>query len=253
MTSCSASAACSVSSAPACSSSRRPARSARTSRHPNARWSGCASCRRAIGRPITFALTQNDHDPDSWSRMLELCAEAAADGAQVTPQVAGRPVSLLLGLADVPPVRVLPVVGADRRGAARARRSRRCATPRCAGACSPRSMPRSRRCGSSSIPSAPSRSAACPTTSRRGRAALPVSPGRRAAREMEVFYDVLMEDDGHKLVMRPLLNYSGFSLDPVRDDALASHHRVGPRRRRRALRHDLRREHADVHAHPLGA
>ena len=28
----------------------------------------------AIGRPVTFALTQNDHDPDSWLRMLELCA-----------------------------------------------------------------------------------------------------------------------------------------------------------------------------------
>ncbi|MDQ1510308.1 MAG: N-acyl-D-amino-acid deacylase, partial [Actinomycetota bacterium] len=24
----------------------------------------------AIGRPVTFALTQNDHDPESWSRML---------------------------------------------------------------------------------------------------------------------------------------------------------------------------------------
>ena len=38
---------------------------------------------------------------------------------------------------------------------------------------------------------------------------------------MEVFYDVLMEGDGHQLVMRPLLNYSGFSLDPVR--AMLSH------------------------------
>jgi hypothetical protein len=42
--------------------------------------------------------------------------------------------------------------------------------------------------------------------------------GRNA---MEVFYDVLMEDDGRKLVLRPLLNYSGFSLDPVR--AMLSH------------------------------
>ena len=35
--------------------------------------------------------------------------------------------------------------------------------------------------------------------------------------EMEVFYDVLMEDDGRKFVMRPLLNYTDFSLDPVRE------------------------------------
>ena len=73
-TSCSASAACSASSAPACSSSRPPARSAKTSPRPSARWRGCASSSAAIGRPVTFALTQNDHDPESWSRMLELCA-----------------------------------------------------------------------------------------------------------------------------------------------------------------------------------
>src|SRR4051794_2788627 len=52
----------------------------------------------AIGRPVTFAMTQNDHDPDSWRRMLELSAEAASEGARVRPQVAGRPVTLLLGL-----------------------------------------------------------------------------------------------------------------------------------------------------------
>ena len=64
-----------------------------------------------IKRPVSFALTQNDHDPESWRLMLELCGQAATEGAQVRPQVAGRPVSLLLGPPDVPPVRVLPVVG----------------------------------------------------------------------------------------------------------------------------------------------
>ncbi|MBJ7283061.1 MAG: amidohydrolase family protein, partial [Acidimicrobiia bacterium] len=49
------------------------------------------------GRPVSFALTQNDHDPESWRRMLDLCAEAAAEGSNVRPQVAGRPVTLLLG------------------------------------------------------------------------------------------------------------------------------------------------------------
>src|SRR5260370_41506386 len=46
----------------------------------------------AIKRPVSFALTQNDHDPESWRRMLELCAQSAAEGARVRPQVAGRPV-----------------------------------------------------------------------------------------------------------------------------------------------------------------
>src|SRR4029079_4726154 len=61
-----------------------------------------------IGRPVTFALTQNAHAPDSWSRMLELCAQAAADGAPVTPQVAGRPVTLLLGPQTFHPVAYCP-------------------------------------------------------------------------------------------------------------------------------------------------
>ena len=33
---------------------------------------------------------------------------------------------------------------------------------------------------------------------------------------MDVFYDALMEDDGRSLVLRPLLNYTDFSLDAVR-------------------------------------
>src|SRR5207253_7358833 len=34
---------------------------------------------------------------------------------------------------------------------------------------------------------------------------------------LEVFYDALMEDNGEALVLRPLLNFSDFNLDPVRE------------------------------------
>src|SRR5436309_6219061 len=64
-----------------------------------------------IGRPVTFALTQNDHDSDAWRRMLDLCAQAAAEGANVRPQVAGRPVSLLLGLQTFHPFAYCPAWG----------------------------------------------------------------------------------------------------------------------------------------------
>src|SRR2546430_17216603 len=40
--------------------------------------------------------------------MLELCAQATAGGAQVRPQVAGRPVSLLLGLETFHPFAYCP-------------------------------------------------------------------------------------------------------------------------------------------------
>src|SRR6516162_9441985 len=66
----------------------------------------------AIKRPVSFALTQNDHDPESWKRMLECSAQAAAEGASVRPQVAGRPVTLLLGLQTFHAFSYCPSYGA---------------------------------------------------------------------------------------------------------------------------------------------
>jgi N-acyl-D-aspartate/D-glutamate deacylase len=51
----------------------------------------------ATGRPVSFALIQHDMDPKQYRRMLELCEAAAAEGANVVPQVAGRPTSMLMG------------------------------------------------------------------------------------------------------------------------------------------------------------
>jgi N-acyl-D-amino-acid deacylase len=51
----------------------------------------------AIGRPVSFALTQNNADPRQWRHLLDLVAAANAAGARVHPQVHGRTVSLLLG------------------------------------------------------------------------------------------------------------------------------------------------------------
>jgi len=52
---------------------------------------------REIHRPISFALIQHDQDPKLYARMLALCADAAAEGSVVVPQVAGRPTSMLMG------------------------------------------------------------------------------------------------------------------------------------------------------------
>jgi N-acyl-D-aspartate/D-glutamate deacylase len=50
-----------------------------------------------IGRPVTFAMLQVDAAPDLWRELLDLSADAAKHGAQVFPQVAGRPFGLLIG------------------------------------------------------------------------------------------------------------------------------------------------------------
>ncbi len=52
----------------------------------------------AINRPVTFALNQNNADPEAYRLLLDLAGEAAAGGIAVRPQVHGRTVSLLLGL-----------------------------------------------------------------------------------------------------------------------------------------------------------
>ncbi|MDE3087028.1 MAG: amidohydrolase family protein [Acidobacteriota bacterium] len=62
----------------------------------------------AVSRPVTFALTQNDNDPEAYRRLLALAAEAAAEGADVRPQVHGRTVSLLLGLQTFHPFNFAP-------------------------------------------------------------------------------------------------------------------------------------------------
>ena len=51
----------------------------------------------AIGRPVTFAMLQVDSYPDLWAELLAESLAAVAEGAEVRPQVAGRPTGLLLG------------------------------------------------------------------------------------------------------------------------------------------------------------
>ena len=62
----------------------------------------------ATGRPVTFALNQNNNDPDAWRKLLAFSADAAAEGAPITPQVHGRTVSLLLGLQTFHPFNFCP-------------------------------------------------------------------------------------------------------------------------------------------------
>ena len=51
-----------------------------------------------IGRPISFAMLQVDTAPELWREQLALSLQAAERGANLVPQVAGRPFGLLMGL-----------------------------------------------------------------------------------------------------------------------------------------------------------
>jgi N-acyl-D-amino-acid deacylase len=49
------------------------------------------------GRPISFGLSQHNHAPEAWREVLRLTEEAIKDGADLRPQVSGRPLNLLIG------------------------------------------------------------------------------------------------------------------------------------------------------------
>src|ERR1700757_350608 len=48
--------------------------------------------------PISFSVTQADKAPRRWRQTLDTIGEASARGLSITPQIAARPVGLLLGL-----------------------------------------------------------------------------------------------------------------------------------------------------------
>ena len=168
------------------------------------------------GRPVIFAMTQNDHDPTSWQRMLDLCAEAADDGANVHPQVAGRPVNLLLGLETFHPFSYCPswgplgFLGVPERLEHMADPAFRATMLEEVAHLDPAFMEfldPERVFAMGAVPNyEPPRSESIAEQARRAG----ITP-------MERYYDVLMEDGGRQLIMRPLLNYTDFSLDAVRD------------------------------------
>lgn len=58
-----------------------------------------ADISRATGQKITFTTVQHLDDPEAWRAVLEFAVANNADGAQLYPQVASRPVGILGGLA----------------------------------------------------------------------------------------------------------------------------------------------------------
>jgi N-acyl-D-aspartate/D-glutamate deacylase len=50
------------------------------------------------GRACTFTLAQNGNRPDLWRTLLDMCAEANANGIVMRPQVASRPIGFVTSL-----------------------------------------------------------------------------------------------------------------------------------------------------------
>ena len=169
-----------------------------------------------IERPVVFALTQNDLDPDGWQRALDLSAQAMADGANVHPQVAGRPINLLLGLQTFHPFAYCPSWGLlgmasieEKLAAMRDPnlRARLLAEANDIDPTFEQFLDPAKAYPMGEVPNYEP----TPADSIAARAA------RHGVTAMEEYYDLLMADDGRSLMMRPLLNYANGTLDPVHD------------------------------------
>jgi N-acyl-D-aspartate/D-glutamate deacylase len=173
----------------------------------------------AIGRPVTFALNQNNNDPEAWRRMLDLAAAAAAEGARVRPQVHGRTVSLLLGLQTFHPFNFCPTWASIGLlpWQERASRMRDDADLRA------RLMNEARALEDDPIVSGfmrPSRIYVLgdppdyePPASR-SVAGMAAAEGRS---QWETLYDLLLSDGGRELLNAPVLNYTEGNLDAARE------------------------------------
>jgi N-acyl-D-amino-acid deacylase len=170
-----------------------------------------------IDRPVTFAMIQHDHDPDQWKRMLDLALEAHEQGVPIRPQVAGRPLGLLLGLQTFHPLRDRPSfqaiddlpldekVARLRDPAVRAAILAEASEHDDAMAFIGMGLDRIFPIGDPpDYEPAPDESIAA-----------------RAEREgrdpTDLLYDLLLAHDGRELLLRPLLGYSRFTHDPIRE------------------------------------
>jgi N-acyl-D-aspartate/D-glutamate deacylase len=170
----------------------------------------------ATGRPVTFALNQNNNDPDAWRKLLELAAEAAREGAPISPQVHGRTVSLLLGLQTFHPFNFCPSwaeIGLLpwREQAARLPALRE------------RLVTEARGLEDDPIISGfmhPSRIFVLgdPPNYEPSRADSVVGMAEAQGRTMwEVLFDLLLVDGGRELLNSPVLNYTDGNLDAARE------------------------------------
>lgn len=172
----------------------------------------------ATGRPITFALSQHDQAPDQWKELLDLALNAWDAGIPIRPQIAGRPTGLLLGLQTFHPLLMRPSYQAiahlplAERVAEMKKPSVRKAilSEKVTNADDRMSFIGMGLDRVFPIGNPPDYEPA-PETS------IAAQAERLGVDQMELFYDLLLEDQGASLLVRPLLGYSNFSFEPIRE------------------------------------
>jgi N-acyl-D-aspartate/D-glutamate deacylase len=169
------------------------------------------------GRPVTFALTQNNADPKAWRSLLELCGTAPG----VRPQVHGRTVSILLGFATFHPFHFTPTWGNSGLGLLpwRDQVARLRAEPALQDAL----VAEARALDDDPIVQAfmgPARVFVLgdpPDYEPGPDRSVVAMAAHRGLDVWRTFLDLLLDDDGRELLNSPVLNYSDGNLDAVRE------------------------------------
>ncbi len=170
-----------------------------------------------IGRPVTFAMLQVDAAPQLWRELLEISTEALEEGAQIYPQIAGRPFGMLIGFqteyhpfAERAAYKEIAGLPLEERIALLREPERRA---KIIGERIEYDDPMQAYVNSSfnklfpmgeppNYEPSPDESVAA-IAEREG-----VSPD-------EKLYDLMLQHDGRELLLFPLLNYSEFTCDPI--------------------------------------
>jgi N-acyl-D-aspartate/D-glutamate deacylase len=182
---------------------------------PEAEWELLREMVAASGRPMSVSIAQSDVSPDAWRGSLRRLEEANAAGLPMRGQVAARAIGTLLGLeATIHPflshpsfaeIAALPL-------AAKVARLRDPEFRRRLLAEEPAPMLRmftdlERLFALGDPPEyEPTRDASVAAEAR-----------RRGIPPFELLLDLLLEKDGRALLYRPVLNYSAFDLDAIRE------------------------------------
>jgi len=172
---------------------------------------------RETRRPITFAVSQHDMAPDQWRHVLDLALEAFDEGVPMRPQVAGRPLGLLLGLQTFHPLRDRPTYAAIE-ALPLDERVERMRDPKVRESILSERGVHDDRMAFIGLGLDRMFALGEPPDYE---PAPEVSVAARAEREgrdpWDLYYDLLLEHDGRQLLMRPLLGYSNFNHDAIRE------------------------------------
>jgi N-acyl-D-aspartate/D-glutamate deacylase len=168
-----------------------------------------------IHRPVTFAMVQIDAAPDLWRELLDASAAAVKDGAEVFPQVAGRPFGFLIGhqtevhpLAACPSfAALLPLPFEERIARLRDPETR----SQILSEASPESSMLLAQLGRMFPMGDP------PNYEPSYEDSIEAIAKRGGVDPIEEMYDRMLERDGRELFLVPLLNYSGLIADPIRE------------------------------------